>query len=309
MLADRQYMREPSYRPQMSLTVTLLIINVCAFILECFHYGTSSGLSLIPNLPDRDWFALSLYGLKHGYVWQLITYQFMHAGLLHLLLNGWALFMFGRAIEDTLGRPRFLALYLASGIFGGLLQEFMAWIFTQSQYAGVFGAPVVGASAAILGVVAAFAMLYPEQQLTLLIFYVIPVNIRAKYLLFLSLGLAALGISFPNTILGGHVAHAAHMGGILMGLIFIRYFMNWQFRWPGKRRSTAQSPPRELVGAKAKGGTWRRAETSVEDLSPTEFISNEVDPILDKISAHGIQSLTERERKILEAARNKMGKR
>jgi hypothetical protein len=85
--------------------------------------------------------------------------------------------------------------------------------------------------------------------------------------------------------------------------------MNWQSRWPGKSRSTAYSPPRELVGAKAKGGMQRRAETSAEDLSPTEFISNEVDPILDKISAHGIQSLTERERKILEAARSKMGKR
>src|SRR6266566_1779118 len=100
MLADRQYMREPSYRPQMSLTAILLIINVVVFILECVCYGVTPGVGLVPRLPEHDWFALSLYGLKHWYLWQLLTFQFMHAGLLHLAMNGWALFIFGRVLED-----------------------------------------------------------------------------------------------------------------------------------------------------------------------------------------------------------------
>ena len=295
MLADRYYMREPSYRPRMSLTVLLLIINVAVFILEFILQQA------FRNFPFEDYFALSLDGLKHGYLWQLFTYQFMHAGILHLVVNGWALFVFGRVVESTIGRSRFLALYLASGVFGGLLQEFAAWAWPQ-----YFGSAVVGASAAILGVVAAFAMLFPDQRLTLLLFFVIPINLRAKYLLFLSILWAALGISFPRTIFGGPVAHAAHMGGILMGLFFIRYAMDWKFAWPRKERP-ARPVSRQLVNAK-KGGGWLRGEPSSDDVPANEFISREVDPILDKISAHGIQSLTERERKILEAARNKMGK-
>jgi len=307
MLADRQYMREPSYRPQLSLTVILLIINVVVFIVECAAYGVAPGMGLVPKFHDPDWFALSLYGLKHGYVWQLITFQFMHAGLLHLALNGWALFVFGRVMEDTLGKARFLTLYLACGIFGGLLQEFAALIFTN--YFSVFGVPVVGASAGILGIVAAFAMLYPEQELRVFLFFVIPIKLRAKHLLFISLGLAALGISLPNTIFGGPVAHAAHMGGILMGLFFIQYLMHWNLSWPWKRRGPRRSA-RDLVNVPAtKHSLWKRNEPAPYESSTTEFMSREVDPILDKISAHGIQSLTAEERKILEAARNKVGKR
>jgi len=307
MLADRPYMREPSYRPPMSLTTILLIINVVVFIGECVFYGVGPGLGLAPRFPDHDWFALGLYGLKHGYVWQLLTFQFMHAGLLHLAMNGWALFVFGRVVEDTLGKTRFLMLYLASGVFGGLLQELAALIFTK--YFMVFGAPVVGASAGILGIVAAFAMLFPEQELRVFLFYVIPIKLRAKHLLFISLGLATLGISFPNSIFGGPVAHAAHMGGILMGLFFVQYIMHWNFSWPGKRRMN-RTPTRELVNySNSKGGLLGRGGPAAGESSNTEFMSREVDPILDKISAHGIQSLTEKERKILEAARNKVGKR
>jgi membrane associated rhomboid family serine protease len=148
----------------------------------------------------------------------LLTFQFLHAGWLHLILNCWALYMFGRDVEWTLGKARFITLYFSSGVVGGLFQEFVALIWPH-----YFGSAVVGASAGIFGVVSAFAMLFPERPLMLLILFVIPLKMRAKYLLLINLLLTALGLSFPKSFFGGNVAHAAHLGGILTGLAFIRW--------------------------------------------------------------------------------------
>ena len=287
MLENRDYMRQPQANYRWSATVVLLIVNALIFLLQRYV--------LNPFFVD-NYFALSLDGLRHGFVWQLLTFQFLHGGWIHLILNCWALFVFGREVEEVFGIPRYLVLYFSSGIIGGLFQEFTALIWPN-----YFGSAVVGASAGIFGVVAAFAMLFPERQLTLLLFFVIPVNLRAKFLLWISLVLAALGIAFPGSFFAGNVANAAHLGGILTGLAFVRIREEFQFRsWR----------PFDWMRSKKSGGkipNWPKAENA-DDMSE-EFISREVDPILDKISEHGIQSLTERERKILEAARNKMAKR
>jgi membrane associated rhomboid family serine protease len=291
MLENRDYMRQPQTNYRWSATVVLLAVNITVFVLQKILEKTLANPFFVDN-----YFALSLEGLRHGYVWQLLTFQVLHAGWLHLFFNCWALFVFGREVEEILGVPRFLLLYFSSGVIGGLFQEFTALIWPN-----YFGSAVVGASAGIFGIVSAFAMFFPERQLTLLIFFVIPVNMRAKFLLWISLLLAALGISFPNSFFGGNVAHAAHLGGILAGLAFVRMREEFQFRlwrpfgWMRSKKS----------GGKIPG--WPKSEDT-DDMSE-EFISREVDPILDKISEHGIQSLTERERKILEAARSKMAKR
>jgi hypothetical protein len=100
------------------------------------------------------------------------------------------------------------------------------------------------------------------------------------------------------------------MGGMLAGIFFVRYAMHWNLHWPNLNRRRG-SPPRRLVKvSSANSARWGRAKSAAEtELPADEFLSREVDPILDKISAHGIQSLTERERRILEAARQRMGKR
>ena len=179
------------------------------------------------------------------------------------------------------------------------------------------GAAAVGASAAALGLVAAFAMLYPERELTLLLFFVLPLNLRAKYLLLGTALLSILCILFPNSwltiLLGGNIAYAAHLGGMLTGIIFVRQFIQGHWHWPQWKFSGRRNAPREFVAAgsdKNKSGFWRSAAGKYdEDFSTDEFLQKEVDPILEKISAHGIQSLTERERQILQAARNKMSKK
>jgi membrane associated rhomboid family serine protease len=244
-------------------------------------------------------------------VWQLLSFQFLHAGLFHLIVNCWAIYAFGREVEIALGVKRFLILYFSSGIIGGLLQASaggLAEIFPTSLWARSFAAPTVGASAGALGLVAAFATLFPERVLTLLLFFIIPVNMRAKFLLLFAGLLSLFGIVFPSST--GCVADAAHLGGMLTGIFFVRYAMHWNIHWPSLRRRRG-APPRRLVRVSSgSSARWGRSKSGEGTEAPAEdFLSREVDPILDKISAHGIQSLTERERRILEAARERMGKR
>jgi membrane associated rhomboid family serine protease len=292
MLADRYYMRREPFRIPWSATLVLLIVNVVAFVgqLVVGHFS---------SFPVLAYLALSVEGLRHGFVWQLLTYQFLHGGWLHLLLNCWAIFVFGREVETMLGRKSFLTLYFASGIIGGLVQA-LAGVFLG----GRFAAPVVGASAGAFGLVAAFATLYPERPLMLLLFFVIPLSMRAKFLLLFSAIVAGVGLFAA----ADNVAHAAHLGGMLTGIVFVRYAVHWH--WPQFRRTWAQ-PPRRLVTVPPRtSASWAQHRASAdEDLPPEEFLAKEVDPILDKISAHGIQSLTARERRILETAREKMARR
>jgi hypothetical protein len=164
----------------------------------------------------------------------------------------------------------------------------------------------VGASAGIFGVVAAFAALHPEQMITIFAYF-IPITLKAKYLLIIEAAIAVFGMAFPEP----GIAHAAHLGGMIGGLVYAHLLVPGYrklFFWPTFRRVHR----RELVGAGGvKRSFWPRAKnhSEEEDLPPAEFISKEVDPILDKISAHGIHSLTPRERQILEEARAKMRKR
>ena len=193
MLEDRDYMRQPEYhdsgwrprfQPRWSWTVVLLAVYAVVFVAE---------LVVGRFFPEQSfifgYLALSRTGIEHGYVWQLITYQFMHAGLLHLLLNSWAIYVFGRELEAMLGGARFLTLMFSSGVVGGVFQVLAAWVWPQ-----LFGGAVVGASACAFGLVAAFAMIYPERELMMLIFFVIPVHMRAKTLLIFSAVLAVGGV-------------------------------------------------------------------------------------------------------------------
>ena len=219
----------------------------------------------------------------------------MHAGWMHIIFNSLAIYFFGRPVETALGRRHFLTLYLSSGVIGGLVQMLFAYWIPS------FDGPVVGASAGASGLVAAFAILHWEERFSLLIYF-IPVNMTGKILLAVSLVLAFLGILTPNS----GIANAAHLGGILAGGFYVRLFI--QGDWPRWKFPSRRSAPRELAIKRAgKGAFWHSAaDKPNEDLDTDEFLKSEVDPILEKISAHGIHSLTSREREILENARKKM---
>jgi membrane associated rhomboid family serine protease len=299
MLEDRDYMRQPDYsRRYLSFTVALLVANAIIFLVELAAFNTPRGADFIDN-----YFALSIEGLRHGYVWQLLTFQFLHAGWLHLIFNMLAVFFFGRPVEMALGRGRFLTLYLSSGVIGGLCQ--MAAALAWPSF---FGGAVVGASAGAYGLVAAFAVLNWWERFTLLIYF-FPVTMRGRTLLWCSVGMAAGSIFLtPHS----DIANVAHLGGILTGALFVRQIVQGHWHWPAWGLSSSRpAAPREFAATRAgKGKFWRSAAgKSDEELPTDEFVKNEVDPILDKISVHGIQSLTAREREILEKARAKMTKR
>jgi membrane associated rhomboid family serine protease len=301
MLEDRDYMRQPAYhQPRVSFTVALLIVNAIVFVVQLAASHSFNNVAFEGTFQGK-YFALSLDGLKHGYVWQLITFQLMHAGWLHIIFNSIVIYFFGRAVETVLGRSQFLILYFASGIIGGLVQMLFASLLPQ-----YFDAPVVGASAGASGLIAAFAVLYWEQQFTVLIYFILPVTLRGKTLFWGSIAFTVICGLIPNT----GIANAAHLGGMLTGIIFIRQFIQGRWHWPQWKFSGRRREPPEFISKGAgKKSFWRSANKPDEDFSTDEFLQNEVDPILEKISQRGIQSLTAREHEILEKARTKMKQR
>lgn len=281
-LYDRDYMRddEPGYFPvqrdSWSPTITLLVVLGVVFLCQW----------LVPrNVQLERVFGLSLNGIQHGYIWQLLTFQFLHSGFLHILLNGFTLYSLGRFMEKSLGPGRFLALYFLSGIAGGVLQIAATFLLRQKDI------PVVGASAGIAGLLGAFAAMYPGRRLTILL-VVFPVTVRAGDLFWILTGLSLVCTIFPF----GGVAHAAHLGGILAGLAYVRLALRSQRQAEGA--FDADPAPPVLKGQ----------PPSAAELDGADFITREVDPILDKIATHGIHSLTDRERKVLDIARKKMAR-
>jgi membrane associated rhomboid family serine protease len=293
MLEDRSYMREADAPRFYSATIILIAINVAVFILQ------EIDRTYIHSFVE-SYCMLSPAGLAHGYVWQLFTFQFMHADLLHIALNMLGLFFLGRAVEDLIGTRRFLQAYFLSGTLGGIFQVLLGFIV-----GGPFLLPVVGASAGVFGITGVFGTLQPEATI---LFNFIPM--RAKYLVLFSAIIAGFYVLVPSPSSWG-VAHAAHFAGIAVGIAYVKWFLNNEWSFARFRFRVRREPrPRELVTMPA-GSFWKKPKPmSPDEAIPSgDFISKEVDPILDKIHAHGLQSLTDRERRILEAARAKMSRR
>jgi hypothetical protein len=161
--------------------------------------------------------------------------------------------------------------------------------------------PVVGASAGASGLIAAFAVISWRERFTLLLYF-IPITMTGRTLLWVSIGMAAFGL----LLTGNNIANAAHLGGIVTGFLYARQILHgyWpQWNWFQRRR---EERPRETVATRAGEKKFWRSAPAEEEVSTDDFVQSQVDPILEKISAHGIQSLTAREREILESARKKM---
>lgn len=141
-------------------------------------------------------------------IWQLVSYMFLHAGFSHIFFNLFALWMFGQAIENYWGTRRFTIYYFLTGIGAALLHMLI----------GAGGAPTLGASGAVYGILLAFGMMFPERPIMLLF---PPIPIKAKYFV-AGFGVIELisGISRANS----GVAHFAHLGGMLVGFILIKYW-------------------------------------------------------------------------------------
>jgi membrane associated rhomboid family serine protease len=201
--------------------------------------------------------------IEHLQVWQFVTYVFLHGGFWHLFFNLLVLWFIGTMIESAWGAARFMRYYLLCGVGGGLLHALL-------QY----DASVVGASGAIFGLYFAAAMLFPDQYLYL--YFFIPVKVK-----YFVIGLAVLQLA--NGIAGpSGVAYFAHMGGMLAGAIM--------FRGEIMRRLRFHAGPRRRWQAHIRERRRRDDEASRDN----------IDSILDKISAKGYETLTPTEKRILE---------
>lgn len=204
--------------PRFSVTNTLLIINAVVFLVRALLKARPATFSM------DHYLGLSLDGLRQGYLWQLLSFQFLHGGIFHLLLNSWGIYVFGPPVEYAMGRGRFLWLYLLSGLFGGLVHVLGSFLLPNHFGALMVGSttvyiPVVGASAGLFGLIAAFATLFPRQELTVYLFFVFPITVTARVLLGVSAGIGLLGVFLA----GDNVAHGAHLGGMVMGFAFVHW--------------------------------------------------------------------------------------
>ncbi len=268
----------------------LLIANGAVFVVQTVLLVLSQMIrddGLWHAVFDRI-FGLRSDGLCSGMVWQPVTYMFLHsANLFHILCNMLALWMFGREVEEQIGSRKFLWLYAAGGLFGAA-----CWLaFNWGGYA-----TLLGASAAVYAVCIAYATLMPDRQITLLLFFILPVTLKAKWWAWVAVAVVAYGSLAES---GNGVAHLAHLGGVVVGYVFIKW-MGWgePSRFVEKLRAAVEPLARPAA-----------RPTREKDLSPEEFISEKVDPILDKISREGIHSLTREERKILEQSQARMKER
>jgi membrane associated rhomboid family serine protease len=175
----------------------LLIINGLVFLAQYVFEGQGIRLEI--------WGALWGAGTGNFKVWQLITYQFMHGSIGHIFFNMLTLWMFGSTLENFWGSRRFLVFYIVCGVFAGVAQLIM-------QNEGV----ALGASGSIMGLMAAFAYLFPNTDLIFLYF---PIPIKAKYMIPGMMALDVFGSIAPQA--GDNVAHWAHLGGALAGLIIV----------------------------------------------------------------------------------------
>jgi membrane associated rhomboid family serine protease len=286
----------------------LLTINVVVFLLQVM-VDPSSLATHMPRFEKSivgQWLALDSGQISWLLPMQLFTYQFLHGGVWHLLMNGLGLFFIGRALEPSIGRQEIIGLYLVSGVVGALFQLGFAAVF-PAQFAG----PMVGASAGVFGFMGVLARLFPYREVYLLLFFVLPIRLKLHWVFWGSFAIAMVSIlAAIRTEAGDSVAHAAHLGGLLYGAFYVaKLVRNGGFMrfLPGmpKIRFVSDGPAKGSAATHRRN--WRKPRVvDAAEVAEGDFMSREVNPILDKISEQGIQSLSERERKILDKARSKM---
>lgn len=216
--------------------------------------------------------------------WTFVTYMFVHLGLLHLVVNMLMLFVFGSAVETRMGSRAFIWYYLYCGVGAAVFALALSGIMKVQPFAG--------ASGAVLGVGLAYAMFWPDAELIL---FPIPIPLRARTFVAVLAGLDLFGALYFHD----GVAHLAHLGGLLFGYLFFR-------AQAASRRPPAPAHTVErVVMVQSNGPDQARTGPSGPARSSrprvdSDPVQAEVDRVLDKISAHGLGSLTAAERRFLD---------
>jgi membrane associated rhomboid family serine protease len=276
-----------------TVTRNLLIINALVFAAQWI---------VGPMDYPRQIDGIALYGgLRffldpNFHIYQLFTYMFLHGGFTHLFFNMFALWMFGRVMENVWGPRKFLIYYVVCGIGAALMQELVSLITMSPSF-------TIGASGSVYGILLAFGMTFPNERIFI---FPIPIPIKAKWFV---VGYVALELysSISSTMDG--VAHMAHLGGMLFGLLLILY---WR-RHPGSDARFSINRGQEFFN-NMKRNFEQRQQSKRPDMHATRTGTKEddmeynarkrerqaeIDAILDKIRKSGYDSLTKEEKKKL----------
>lgn len=298
MPATRSYQRDEqrNYRHAGTSALTWLLALITAgFVLQNIFLRWFNADAIIASsvvlTPDN---------IVAGKIWTLFTYSFVHSMdsfpyLLHVVGNLTGIYFLGRELIPVMGERRFVGLFIASVLGGGLV-----WTATHWQTGGV----AMGATAGLLGLLVAYAGFFPQRQVTFLLLFIFPITIKPKLLTWGVLGLELCGFIFYE-ILGAaspfEIAHSAHLGGMLVGWIYFQYLHDteWQAPW-GKAASEplAHIPPEVTDTPAALSAPTNRATLRIE-----------IDRILDKINSEGFGSLTDAEKRVLDEAKDLLSRR
>jgi rhomboid family protein len=256
----------------------LIAANVVVFLLQKTIFVAPRFLAVVGFVP------LAAFAQP----WTFFTYMFVHANFLHLAFNLLALFVFGPSVEERMGGGHFLAYYVLCGLGGAVLS------FVLMQFRAIL-TPVVGASAAVYGVMLAFAWAWPDQPIYV---FPLPEPIAAKWLVTF-----AVAISFVLALLPANdgVAHLAHLGGFATGFLYLKAAA-WRLS-RAEHRVRRAAEPSVLVHP---GRAARASDAPKPRRIEREPTQTEIDRVLDKISARGIDSLTPAERRFLTEMSRKM---
>ncbi len=283
MLYDRPYMQQNQNTRSRNLVLGIIIFNVVVYAIQ-----------LAGGEGFFRFFALTSGDFGGPHIWSFLTYSFLHSpqSIFHLVGNMIGVFFLGRALLPELGEKRFVQLYLGSTIVGGLV-----WYIIS--FASGTGA-VVGASGAVFGLITCFGLMYAEND----IYFMMVIRMKAKVLLYISLGIAGFGLIFFELLNGHSTAHSAHLGGMLGGFLFYKFIY---LRNPGPGKAEAFKMP-DWFKPKPQKPTTKAFPYKV-NITPPRDLKKEVDRILDKINSQGFGALTDSEKKILDEAGDLLKKR
>ena len=310
MLENRDYLRRPGPAVDHdgpSALWVLVMINLGALVLRQLFTADN-------GLPAG---ALSVTALQEGGWWTVFTHLFIHSDWSHLLPNLALLIFAGRRLLEDIGTRHFLYIYLVSGWVGAAV---ILLLHPQS--------PLIGASACVSGVIGAYAALHPERSITKWMGAWAPrlravSAFRGLVISFAMLEIFASVISRETYYLPmiHDIAHGAHAAGLLTGWLYARHlapalgnFYHREDFFPQglRRRRDTESPPVSAKAGVRQGGLHAEPDSPAAapvPLSNDEFLRQAVDPVLDKLYASGMASLTPAERKILDEAANRFARR
>lgn len=310
-------MRYSAYPLTTKVVKWIIIINSIIFLIQIF--GESNGISTL-ILWFRGYLPLYMPSSGHFYVWQLLSYQFLHADIAHIALNMFSLWIFGCELESRWGTQRFLSFYLICGIGAALAHMAMQELAPAHNMLGnAIYVPIIGASGATYGIMTAFALHFPNRPMMYLF---IPIPVRAIVL---------VGIMIASELLKGvfgsndGIAHLAHLGGAATSFLLVRFGerlgifrlidrITALFSNRAKIHQEIRQPQRIYERNSHYRESSRTEVVQQQKLSHIgtfymngEAISEEyVNSILEKINESGYDSLSQKEKDILKEVARRM---